>query len=56
MKKLRLNVEELAVDQFQVEPPSDQKRGTVVGHFTTAWYTKPCAYCPLLPDTFSCGC
>ena len=54
MKKLQLNVDELAVEQFQVEAPV-QGRGTVLGHNTIAWYTAPC-YCPDMPDTATCNC
>jgi len=56
VKKLRLNVGELRIEQFQVEPAAVREKGTVVGHATTAWYTAPCLYCPREPDTYSCGC
>lgn len=59
-KKLKLNVEELRIDQFHVQPASVAARGTVRGHETasTCWASMgsnsdPCD-CPYMPITFSC--
>jgi hypothetical protein len=60
-KKLRLNAEELRVDQFQVESAAAAIRGTVRGLETasTCWNTmyansEPCHFCPNMPITYSC--
>jgi hypothetical protein len=65
MKKLRLQIEELRVERFEVEPESVTARGTVYGRETYSPYTcycgpwsdphtEPCAYCPEMPITYSC--
>lgn len=61
-KKLRLQVEELSVDQFQVEPAAAAIRGTVRALETdgTCWATmyapsEPCIFCPRMPITYSCN-
>jgi hypothetical protein len=55
MKKLKLNVEALAIEQFQVEAAAPQEKGTVLGNAaTTHWYTAPCLYCPNMPATARC--
>ena len=54
MKKLQLNLEALAVEQFQVEASTAQGKGTVQGHDTVAWYTSPCQYCLNMPATARC--
>ncbi|HST62632.1 MAG TPA: hypothetical protein VLK84_28260 [Longimicrobium sp.] len=53
MKKLKLNVEELAVEQFEVAS-SKQEKGTVAGYATVDPYTDPCLYCIRMPATARC--
>ena len=55
MKKLTLNVEQLAVEQFQLEPGATERMGTVLGHSALSdAYTDPCRFCPEMPITFTC--
>lgn len=65
-KKLALNVEELRIEQFQVEPAVAETRGTVRGFWSDLncdTYTcdcgsmgasDPCRYCVEMPITHSC--
>jgi hypothetical protein len=62
-KKLRLQVEKLNVEQFEVEPGSPDARGTVHGFETQGPDTcdcgsmgpsDPCRYCVDMPLTWSC--
>jgi hypothetical protein len=60
-KKLKLQVEDLNVEGFQVEPEAAAIRGTVRGLETesTCWNTmyapsEPCQFCPRMPITYSC--
>ncbi|HEX8242875.1 MAG TPA: hypothetical protein VF541_05255 [Longimicrobium sp.] len=61
MKKLRLNVEELEIEQFSTESP-EGKQGTVRAHVSDPTecgdsmnaYTAPCRLCPDMPITFTC--
>jgi len=53
-KKLTLDIEKLVVDPFEVETASAEKRGTVHGLETVAWYTAPCRYCLNMPATARC--
>ena len=48
MKKLTLNLEELAVDSFDVAP-ADEKQGTVKGHGLTDAWSCP-SICPTVSD------
>ncbi|HYH79655.1 MAG TPA: hypothetical protein VEX86_07650 [Longimicrobium sp.] len=43
MKKLKLDVEALEVEQFRTEPSMTQDEGTV--HAMSGWYSDPCWYC-----------
>jgi hypothetical protein len=64
MKKLRLQIEELRVERFEVQPDFlTTSRGTVHGRnsaFTCYCgsqsdpHTEPCAVCPEMPITYSC--
>ena len=55
MKKLQLNLEALAIEQFQVESALPAEKGTVLGNSaSTQWYTAPCLYCPNMPATARC--
>jgi hypothetical protein len=42
MKKLKLNLEALEVEQFQTEPGVEEE-GTVLA--LSGWYSAPCLYC-----------
>lgn len=65
-KKLKLQIEDLDVEQFQVEDTVSMKRGTVHGQWESAdgcamnWGesmdadTEPCFLCPVMPITYSC--
>ncbi|HEX6746426.1 MAG TPA: hypothetical protein VF092_03855 [Longimicrobium sp.] len=55
-KKLRLQVEELRVEQFQTDPAVGAARGTVRGHDSglSDADTEPCRFCPDMPITYSC--
>lgn len=55
MKKLKLDVEELDVAEFQVEAAVAEKKGTVYGNGPTYWYSG-CVVCPNIHYTWSCGC
>lgn len=48
-KKLRLDVEDLAVEQFAVDATVAKTRGSVHGHYGDT-FTSPCI-CPDLPIT-----
>jgi hypothetical protein len=39
MKKLTLNVEELAVEQFSTEASAEQAKGTVEAHEASKWWS-----------------
>jgi hypothetical protein len=54
MKKLKLNVAHLAVEQFQVEPAAVEATGTVDAHQISNAYSDPCRFCPEMPITFTC--
>jgi hypothetical protein len=55
MKKLRLDVETLDIEQFQTEALSATD-GTVVARSDTLdAYTAPCRFCPDMPLTFTCA-
>jgi hypothetical protein len=62
-KKLKLQVEKLSVEQFEVQPDSLVARGTVHGLETQSPDTcncgslgpsDPCRYCVEMPITWSC--
>lgn len=61
-KKLRLQVDDLHVEQFQVERNVSAERGTVHGYDpydTVNAVTAPCMFCLPMPITYSCedsGC
>jgi hypothetical protein len=55
MKKLKLNVEELDVVQFQVGDDKRDAKGTVYGNGPSYWYSG-CVVCPNIHYTYSCGC
>ncbi|HEV7588315.1 MAG TPA: hypothetical protein VGO40_09370 [Longimicrobium sp.] len=48
MKKLKLNVEALEVEQFQTHPSMSQDEGTVHAH-VSGWYSDPCRFCEPYP-------
>lgn len=55
MNKLKLDVETLLVDQFQVEPESRDAKGTVLALSDTLTATTyPIRYCPNMPATARC--
>ena len=64
MKKLRLQVEEIHVEQFQVQPDAAPTRGTVRGLESEGGAcacgavsdadTAPCRFCPEMPITYGC--
>ncbi|HEX6749328.1 MAG TPA: hypothetical protein VF092_18685 [Longimicrobium sp.] len=55
MNKLKLDVDTLRVDQFQVEPEMKDGEGTVLAHSDTLTYTTyPIRYCPNMPATARC--
>ncbi len=39
MKKLKLNVEELTVEQFTTEVPEDEGAGSVQAYVATNWWS-----------------
>ena len=59
-KKLRLQIEKLRVEQFEVQPDSPGTRGTVhglgAGSPDTACIgpSEPWRYCAPMPDSYSC--
>lgn len=62
-KKLRLQIETLRVEQFEVQPASATDRGTVHGHQTqlpdtcycgAAGPSEPYRFCVEMPLTHSC--
>ena len=56
MQKLTLNIEALAVEQFQLEAAAAEARGTVQAHSALSdAYTDPCRFCPEMPITFTCA-
>ncbi|HEU4561535.1 MAG TPA: hypothetical protein VFS20_27015 [Longimicrobium sp.] len=52
-KKLKLKIEELHIDQFQVQPAVAAPQGTVRGFDSMNSNSDPC-FCPVMPITFSC--
>jgi hypothetical protein len=55
MKKLTLNIEALAVEQFQLEAAAAEPKGTVhANSYVSDAYTDPCRFCPDMPITFTC--
>lgn len=53
MKKLTLNIEHLAVEQFQTEIAASESKGTVHAHSAVSdAYTDPCRFCPDMWITF----
>lgn len=64
MKKLRLNVEEISVEQFQVQQAAAPARGTVRGLESEGGTcacgavsdadSDPCRFCPEMPITYGC--
>jgi hypothetical protein len=64
MKKLKLQVEEIHVEQFQVQSYAAPIRGTVRGLESQAGScacggvsdadTEPCRFCPDMPITYNC--
>lgn len=54
-KKLKLKIEELHIDQFQVQPAVAAPQGTVHGFDSMDSDTAPCDHCPYMPITFSCN-
>lgn len=52
-KKLKLTIEELHIDQFQVQPAVAAPGGTVRGFDSMNSNSDPC-HCPYMPITFSC--
>jgi hypothetical protein len=55
-KKLRLQIEKLRVEQFDVQPDSPAARGTVHGFETDVWETCYWKYCFDVPETHTCYC
>jgi hypothetical protein len=69
-KKFRLQIEEIHIEQFQVQPTAAVTRGTVrgfgfgseyegnCGTYTcecgSQGYSAPCRYCQYAPITYSC--
>jgi hypothetical protein len=62
-KKLRLQIETLHVERFDVQPEPAAARGTVHGHETqnpdtcncgSLGPSDPCRYCVEMPITYSC--
>ena len=52
MNKLKLDVDTLQVDGFQVEPETKDGEGTVIAQSDTLWMTTyPIRYCPRMPNT-----
>lgn len=52
MKKLKLDMEALRVDRFDVEPEDVGGEGTVVALSGTLWTTTAVIrYCPRMPNT-----
>jgi hypothetical protein len=54
MKKLTLDIEQLTVEQFQIEPAAGDAKGTVLGHQVSDAYSDPCRFCPEMPITWTC--
>lgn len=55
MKKLTLDIEQLAVEQFQTDGVAAEPEGTVYAHSALSdAYTDPCRFCPEMPITFTC--
>ena len=47
MKKLTLDVETLAVDEFETNPAIELDEGTVFA--ASGWYSDPCRFCEPYP-------
>lgn len=47
MKKLKLNLEGLEVEQFQTGAALKRDEGTV--HAMSGWYSDPCRFCDAYP-------
>ena len=64
MNKLKLNLEDLRIEQFETEPGERNSEGTVIGHGRQVEapgsiiypYTEPGRFCLRQPATHSCGC
>jgi len=55
MNKLKLDLDTLNVDKFQVEPEGQEEKGTVLALSDTLTYTTyPIRYCPNMPATARC--
>ena len=55
MNKLKLDVDTLRIDQFQVEPETKDGEGTVIALSDTLYTTTAVIrYCPNMPDTSRC--
>jgi hypothetical protein len=64
MKKLKLTIEELRIEQFQVQSDAAPARGTVRGLESEGGScacgavsdadTAPCRFCPDMPITYGC--
>ena len=55
MKKLRLQIEELRVEKFEVHPDSPAARGTVHGLDSHYSFSEPDrCLCQDVPETWSC--
>lgn len=54
MKKLKLDADDLEIEQFEVEPALDAVQGTVDGYETVDAYTDPCMFCIRMPATARC--
>jgi hypothetical protein len=53
-QKLKLDPQDLAIEQFEVDPAADNVEGTVYGFDTVDAYTDPCAFCIRMPATARC--
>lgn len=55
MNKLKLDVDTLQIEQFQVEPEMKDGEGTVMGHSDTLYTTTAVIrYCPNMPSKYDC--
>ncbi|HEX9940181.1 MAG TPA: hypothetical protein VGB15_23810 [Longimicrobium sp.] len=52
MKKLKLNVETLEVEQFQTAPSMFKDGGTVHARMS-GWYSDPCRFCQEYPISWT---
>ena len=55
MNKLKLNLADLRIEQFETEPGERNGEGTVIGQSVLTTETTVIRYCPRL-ETVSCGC